>query len=195
MITNKLFHRGDLPHFTPNDAPYFITFNLHGDYIRPFSVGKQKFADYDRWLDNLKKGPHWLKEPRFAQIVFDKLMWLTEQVMTMHAFTVMSNHVHIMMKLQDEQSLSEMLQLVKGPTARECNLLLETTGKFWQRERFDRVLRRHEHMPTLRYIINNPVKAGIVKHWRDRPWTYLNEELYPNFDLEEAERAKTLTQL
>jgi REP element-mobilizing transposase RayT len=192
MITHKAFHQGELPHYTPNDAPYFVTFNLHGLYLRPYVGGKMKFAEYDRLLDHAAEGPHHLKDPRIAKVVYDKLIWLAGEVMTMHAFTVMSNHVHLMMKLHEQQPLSEVMQRVKGATSRECNMILETSGTFWQRERYDRVLRRYEHMPTLRYIVYNPVKAGIVKHWRDHPWTWLNEELYPNFDAEEAERLGTV---
>jgi len=29
------------------------------------------------------------------------------------------------------------------------------------------------------YVLNNPVKAGLVKNWKDWPATYLN----PDFDL------------
>jgi putative transposase len=172
----------DLPHFTPNDAPYFITFGLYGCYDRELSLvrsGQMKFADYDKLLDTSAGGPHHLKDPRCAQIVFDKLLWLANEVLEMHAFTIMSNHVHVMTALKPEQSLSELMKLVKGGTARECNKILGLTGStFWQSERYDRVMRWNEHRVTFNYIVNNPVKAGIVKHWRDHPWTYVNERLH-----------------
>jgi REP element-mobilizing transposase RayT len=170
--------RNNIPHYTPNDAPYFITFNLYGaipDAKRRLIF--ESFRGYEEML-HMPDGPHHLRDPRLAQVVFDKLRWLAEEVQVMHAFTVMSNHVHLMVTLKQEQRLSDLLRLVKGATAFECNKLIQRRGKFWQVDRHDRVLRRHECDPALRYIVNNPVKAGIVKHWRDYPWTYLNEKLH-----------------
>ena len=178
----QYFHERDLPHYNPNDAPYFVTFSLFGHYERELKLvkeGKMKFADYDRLLDNSARGPHHLKRADCAAIVQEKLNWLAEEVMTMHAFTIMSNHVHLLAALKPDQDLGELLRVVKGTTARECNRLLGLTGNtFWQSERYDRVLRWREHRVTFEYIMNNPVKAGIVKHWREHPWTYVNEKLH-----------------
>ena len=97
----------------------------------------------------------------------------------MHAFTIMSNHVHLLLALKPEQNLGDLLRLVKGATARECNRVLGLTGStFWQSERYDRVLRWNEHRVTFEYIVNNPVKACVVKQWREHPWTYVNEKLH-----------------
>jgi len=27
----------------------------------------------------------------------------------------------------------------------------------------------------LRYVVNNPVKAGLVEHWRDWTWTFCED--------------------
>ena len=97
----------------------------------------------------------------------------------MHAWTIMSNHVHLLMALKPVQELEELLRLVKGSTAYGCNGILGLRGKtFWQRESYDRVVRWNEHRVTFNYIVNNPVKAGIVSHWRQHPWTYVNEKLH-----------------
>jgi putative transposase len=172
----------DLPHLTPNDAPYFITFCLSGCYERELDstkTGAMKFGDFDKLLDRTPAGPHHLKDVRCAKIVYDKLMWLAAEVLEMHTFTIMSNHVHLMVSLHKEQDMSELLRLVKGSTARDCNKVLGLTGqKFWQSERYDRVLRWNEHRVTFNYIVNNPVKAGLVSHWREHPWTYVNEKLH-----------------
>lgn len=167
-----------IPHYTPNDAPYFITFNLHGAI--PEDKRRQIYSDfrgYERLL-HLPEGEHWLSDPRLAALVFDKLIWLSNEVDTMHAFTIMSNHVHLMMALKPEQHLSTLMQLVKGATSHQCNRILERSGKFWQTDRYDRVLRRNECEPTIHYILNNPVRAGLVNNWRDYRWTYLNEKLH-----------------
>jgi putative transposase len=176
------FYERDLPHFNPNDAPYFVTFSLFGHYERELQLlkqGKMKFAEYDALLDADLEGPHHLKDQRCAEIMHNKLQWLAEEVLTLHVWTIMSNHVHLLMALKPEQELNELLRLVKGSTSRECNKVLGLTGNiFWQSERYDRALRWREHRVTFNYIVQNPVKAGIVKHWREHPWTYVNEKLH-----------------
>jgi putative transposase len=175
-------YRRNLPHFTPNDAPYFLTYNLDGalpsDIRAKLLSGDSKFKDFDDYLDRVAAGPDWLAKPEVAGIVMERLNQVTEEVLTMHAFTIMSNHVHLMMSLHDGQSLDDLMQSVKGRTARFCNLRLDRRGAFWQHESYDRVLRWNEHQRVAKYIINNPVKAGLVGHWKEWPWTYLNRSLY-----------------
>ena len=56
------------------------------------------------------------------------------------AFVVMPNHVHTL--LRPLISPSQLLQSLKGFTARHANKLLGRTGEsFWQRESYDRWVR------------------------------------------------------
>ena len=175
-MRDPYYRERDLPHYSPNDAPYFVTFNLEGaipkhkreEYMRTF-------MEYERLL-HLSTGEHYLRNPDLADIVFNKLLWLRQEVAEVQAFTVMSNHVHLLMTLHRDQGLGRTLQLVKGATARKCNEVLGRTGAFWQDERFDRVMRKNEFWPTVRYILRNPLKAGLVADWKEYPWTYVKPE-------------------
>lgn len=70
-------------------------------------------------------------------------------------------------------SLAAIMASLKGYTAREANKLLGRKGQFWQHESYDRVVRdEDELMRVLAYIIDNPVKAGLVKDANEWPWTY-----------------------
>jgi REP element-mobilizing transposase RayT len=70
------------------------------------------------------------------------------------------------------------LRLLKGRTARACNLELNRNGSFWQHESYDHLVRDEQEMErTILYILNNPVKAGLVKEWKDWPFTYVSPEL------------------
>ena len=43
------------------------------------------------------------------------------------------------------------------------NRLLRRTGKLWQDDYFDRLMRNEKQFRTaIEYVINNPVKAGLV---------------------------------
>jgi putative transposase len=72
---------------------------------------------------------------------------------------------------------------VKGRSARECNLILSRTGSFWEHESFDHVIRPGKLQATMRYVLNNPVKAGLVKHWREWRWNYCRKELSDQLNL------------
>ena len=63
--------------------------------------------------------------------------------------------------------------LLKGYTARKANGLLSRTGAFWQRESYDHVIRdANEWQRIVIYVLNNPVKAGLVDTWEEWKWNY-----------------------
>ncbi len=73
-------------------------------------------------------------------------------------------------------SLASIMHSIKRHSARECNRLLGRTGSFWQDENYDHYIRdESEWMRTLRYVINNPIKAGLVEEWQQWPWSWCKE--------------------
>lgn len=73
----------------------------------------------------------------------------------------------------EKSVLSVIMQSLKGYTARKCNLALGKSGQFWQHESFDHVVRdQAEWERTINYVLNNPVKARLVKEWQDWKWSY-----------------------
>ena len=77
--------------------------------------------------------------------------------------------------------LSEIMHRLKGRSARECNLLLGRSGSFWEHESFDRVIRDGRFDATVRYVLNNPVKIGLVSRWEDYEWNYCRKSLIERF--------------
>src|SRR5207245_4842921 len=89
----------------------------------------------------------------------------------LHAYVVMANHVHILITpLVDVAKITHSL---KRFTARKANDVLGLTGSpFWQDESYDHLVRdQPEFDRIVRYIENNPVKAGLVTDPRDFPWS------------------------
>ena len=91
--------------------------------------------------------------------------------------SIVANHVHLLVALPVGQALPRIMQQLKGASARACNLVLGRTGAFWQHESYDRVMRMGETERVIRYILMNPVTAGLVSEWRDWPYTYLNPDI------------------
>ncbi len=88
-------------------------------------------------------------------------------------FTLMPNHVHLLLEPRAAaKPLKDTLRGWKWHTARGANRLLNRTGPFWQSDWFDRWSRNDSETVRLRdYILNNPVKAGLVARCEDHPWT------------------------
>ena len=79
----------------------------------------------------------------------------------------MDDHVHLLLcPLQKDDkkwySLAEILKGMKGATAREINLLTNSSGSIWQKESFDRMIRNKDELfEKWHYIWNNPITAGL----------------------------------
>ncbi|MDQ3014009.1 MAG: hypothetical protein M3X11_25310 [Acidobacteriota bacterium] len=75
-------------------------------------------------------------------------------------------------------SLASIMHSIKRHSAYEANRLLGRNGAFWQAESYDRYIRDDEQwLRTIRYVLANPVKAGLVKEWQQWRWTWRRETL------------------
>jgi REP element-mobilizing transposase RayT len=107
----------------------------------------------------------------------------------LHAAVVMPDHVHIvftpLVANQVTFSLASITKAIKGASAHLINRQLGRGGQVWQEESFDRVLRSSEKLrEKIEYIVNNPVRAGIVGRVEDYPWLWVN----PSIDLDVLKR-------
>jgi type I restriction enzyme R subunit len=85
-------------------------------------------------------------------------------------FVVMPNHVHLLVCLLGATEIEAQCQSWKKYSAGQINRLLGRSGRFWQEESFDHLVRSPEHFERLeRYIAENPAKAGLPEgeylHW------------------------------
>ncbi len=145
---------------------------------------QQVRAKYEGFIENsLHKntnGPYYLQNPKIAQLVIKAWLYQAKhkQIIVI-AICVMSNHVHALVRGPDNGLIIEagpILNSVKSFTARQANKLLNRPGNpFWDKY-FDRDVREGKFMTVLWYVVNNPVKAGLVKSWKDWPHTYVNPE-------------------
>ena len=92
------------------------------------------------------------------------------------AWVIMPDHVHWLFELKSNDDLGTVLKKFKGRSSRTLNLLLGEKGTFWQHAYHDHALRRDEDIKKIaRYIVANPLRAGLVEriadysHW-DAVW-------------------------
>jgi REP element-mobilizing transposase RayT len=162
-------------------------------------IKKKYFAQFDNELDKANYGPTYLANEEVAAIVQEALHYRDGKVYELHAYCIMPNHVHITFKVGDVGRpdwsayirrdpvgrrassfyiVADILENLKWYTALKANQALRRSGQFWQHESYDHVVRdAKECERILWYVLNNPVKAGFVKHWRDWKWSYLQEGL------------------
>ena len=137
------------------------------------------FGKWDAILDEAGTGPQWLSSTHVAQEVCDSLHFLNKRSIDLDTYCIMSNHVHVVFRpLFDNDtgsyySISSIMKSHKGFTARKCNDILGRKGQFWQHESFDHFVRDQAELERIRrYVIMNPVKAGLVGEFDQWSWTY-----------------------
>lgn len=126
--------------------------------------------------------PMFLARDGIADIIIKSWMFLRESGVYVYAICVMSNHVHLVVRAADEVEevpIGSLIGRHKSFTAHKINDLLQRGEQgVWDRIYYDRRIRTGKFNAVIWYVLNNPVKAGLVSDWRDWPGTYLN----PDFD-------------
>ena len=113
-----------------------------------------------------------LADNKIASIIFDTFDWLeTEHRLKWICIMVMPDHVHTVIELGEQQTLSKVLHSMKRYTAREINKHLSRNGALWQRGYTDWGIRDEAMLNSIvRYCYANPVRKGLVKAARDYPY-------------------------
>ncbi len=174
--------RGYLAHRDEPGLTQFVTFRLADSFpaelreewekLFQLEDERERRLQLEAWLD-LGKGACHLKHPSMADEMAKKLRESDGTLCRMLAWVVMPNHVHVLFGVT-EVPMARLVKRWKGSTGRAANNMLGRTGPFWQTDYWDTYMRDPEHQErTVRYLRNNPVKAGLVKHWKHWPWLFI----------------------
>jgi putative transposase len=175
-----------LPHWEQDGATYFITFRL-ADSV-PKELLDRWAEERECWL-RLHPPPHTpeiereyhtrftgaiercldeghgacvLRRPEAANVVGNALQHFEGERCHQIGWIVMPNHVHALFIPRPPWSLERLLHSWKSFTAHALHKQLGTSGDFWQRDYFDRLVRDQAHFANcVRYIRRNPAKAGL----------------------------------
>jgi putative transposase len=153
------FYRRKLPHIQRDNKPHFVT-----------------FCSCQRWL---------LPAPA-RDIVLESCLHDDQVKLDVDVVVVMPDHVHMIFTplinqtAREVYSLAGIMDAIKGASAHKINRLLGRTGKVWQTESFDRVLRSSEKLDEkIQYILDNPVRQGLVSAWGEYRWLWYREPENP----------------
>ena len=99
----------------------------------------------------------------------------------------MPDHVHMIFtplvnhEAREIWSLGSIMDAVKGASAHKINRVLQRKGHVWQTESFDHVLRSSESLDAkVAYVLNNPVRDGLVDLPGDYPWIWSRPKRKPS---------------
>lgn len=190
------YSRGYIPHYDGGDMYQVITYRLADslpkEKLRELDVQLQGVAPGDvrtvrrkrieGWLDS-GYGCCILQDPVCAHIVIEAWKYFDGVRYDLAAWVVMPNHVHVLAYFRDGWPMGKVVNSWKSYTARQINRIMRDNGKapvmsdgrsntgLWQRGYWDRYIRSETHFEnTIRYIVHNPITAGLVKRARDWPF-------------------------
>lgn len=90
----------------------------------------------------------------------------------LHAYVLMTNHVHLLVTPYTEAGIGKMMQSVGRRYVQYFNYTYQRTGTLWEgRYRATLVDAERYLLSCYRYIELNPVRALMVKHPRDYAWS------------------------
>jgi putative transposase len=89
-----------------------------------------------------------------------------------HAYCLMTNHVHLLITPERQNSAGLMMKHLGQRYVQYINRTYRRSGTMWE-GRFRSCLAQSEHyvLTCYRYIELNPVRAGMVEHPADYPWS------------------------
>jgi REP element-mobilizing transposase RayT len=86
------------------------------------------------------------------------------------AWVLMPDHLHWLFRLDADAQIASIMRRLKGVTARKINQRLVRGGSVWQSAYYDHAVRQDEDLRAVaRYIIANPLRAGLVEQIGEYP--------------------------
>ena len=81
------------------------------------------------------------------------------------AYCLMTNHVHLLLKASSDATISEIMKAITIAHTRHCHIKYNASGHIWQGRFRSPIVSDDEYLLTLmRYIEQNPVRAGMINH-------------------------------
>lgn len=146
-----LTHHGIPPEGGPDSLPEAERNAFHREFT----------ARFHELLD-AGQGECFLERPEVAQILAEQMTSGHGTIYQVDAWVIMPNHIHALVEPLEKHTLGSILQRWKGASARLINQAVGKSGRLWQPETFDHIVRSEAQLEHFRrYIAGNPAKAGL----------------------------------
>ena len=98
---------------------------------------------------------------------------------SVHAYTLMTNHVHLLMTPMDMTGISRLMQSIGRRYVQYINYTYRRSGTLWEGRHKASLVQAESYLLTCyRYIEMNPVRALMVDHPGDYPWSSYRYHAY-----------------
>lgn len=89
-----------------------------------------------------------------------------------HAYVLMTNHVHLLMTPHSDEGLGKVMQSLGRYYVQYFNYRYKRTGTLWEGRYKATLIDSEQYLLTCsRYIELNPVRADMVEHPSEYPWS------------------------
>ena len=122
---------------------------------------------------------HPFRDSAIAAMVCENVEFYGRKIANrLYGYTLMPDYLHVLLSpAESGKPLSYWLDVFKSYTTNRF-MKLRHAPPLWQTSANDHVCRDGETAETvLAYVVNNPVRAGLVECWRDWPWTKVFVEI------------------
>jgi len=104
------------------------------------------------------------------------LNWLVEGAIkygcAIHAYVLMTNHIHLIMTPESKDSISKTIQYVGRHYVTYVNATYGKSGTLWEGRHKGCIINSEQYLLScMRYIELNPVRAGMVKRPIEYRWS------------------------
>lgn len=125
---------------------------------------------------------HVTQRGNYQQIVFRRdedrnqyLLWIKKYSnrcgLKIWAYCLMDNHVHFIVVPQRPDSMARTFNQAHMRYSEYFNRKMGKRGHLWQGRFYSCPLDETHHYAAVRYVENNPVRAGLVERGEDYPWS------------------------
>lgn len=130
------------------------------------------------------------RQPIFATVrdyefYLEKLLQAAEEHdCQVHAYVLMTNHVHLLVSPARVESLGKMMQMLGRYYVQYFNYHYQRTGTLWEGRYKASLISSEQYLFTcMRYIELNPLRAGIVENPSDYRWSSYHHNALGKTDL------------
>lgn len=103
-----------------------------------------------------------------ARVIVDARNWVRSRPL---AWVLMPDHWHGLIELGEGELLPDLVRRLKTNSSREVRVAFGRKRAVWAAGFHDRALRHEDHLEDMaRYLVLNPVRAGLVLRVRDYPY-------------------------
>ena len=88
------------------------------------------------------------------------------------AYCLMTNHIHLILQISDKATISKIMQSITIAHTRYYHYTYHSSGHVWQGRFRSPLVSSDEYLlAAMRYVEQNPLRAGIVDDLKDYPYS------------------------